>query len=176
MAARSATETPMGVATPKQVGTAASGLVSLLARSAHASHRERPGPIADWCWPKSGELQAQSGHDDVDAPLLLEAWSDDGSGGGWRPLSTAGGHQLQRSLRPQPPPGWLTHTAVSPRAADGCIARIMREPIGARLTTDAALLLWKALGCWLPRSGRRGHAGRAIASPRSERLTGPMIW
>jgi hypothetical protein len=32
-------------------------------------------------------------------------------------------------------------TAVSPRAADGCIARMMRKPNGARLTSDAALLL-----------------------------------
>jgi hypothetical protein len=28
-----------------------------------------------------------------------------------------------------------------PRAADGCIARMMRKPNGARLTSDAALLL-----------------------------------
>ena len=36
----------MGVATAKQFGTAPSELVSLLARRAHASHRERPCPIA----------------------------------------------------------------------------------------------------------------------------------
>ena len=35
-----------------------------------------------------------------------------------------------------------THSAVSPRAADGCIAGMMRGPIRARLTSDAALLLW----------------------------------
>ncbi len=34
-----------------------------------------------------------------------------------------------------------THSAVSPNAADGCIARMMRKPNGARLTSDAALLL-----------------------------------
>jgi hypothetical protein len=35
-----------------------------------------------------------------------------------------------------------THEAVLPRAADGCIAGMMREPKRARLTSDAALLLW----------------------------------
>src|SRR5271154_4633957 len=34
---------------------------------------------------------------------------------------------------------FATHSTVSPRAADGCIARMMRKPNGARLTSDAAL-------------------------------------
>jgi hypothetical protein len=34
-----------------------------------------------------------------------------------------------------------THSAFSPRAADGCIARMMRKPTAASLTSDAALLL-----------------------------------
>ncbi len=34
-----------------------------------------------------------------------------------------------------------THSAVLPPAADGCVARPMRKPDGARLTSDAALLL-----------------------------------
>jgi hypothetical protein len=34
-----------------------------------------------------------------------------------------------------------THSAVSPRVADGCIARTMGKPTGASLTSDAALLL-----------------------------------
>src|SRR6516162_3361963 len=33
-----------------------------------------------------------------------------------------------------------THPAVSPRAADDCIAPTMRKSSGARLTSDAALL------------------------------------
>jgi hypothetical protein len=39
-----------------------------------------------------------------------------------------------------------THSDVSPRAADGCIARMMRKPDGARLTSDAALLLSSGVG------------------------------
>ena len=34
-----------------------------------------------------------------------------------------------------------THSAVSPGAADGCFARMMGKPTGARLTADGALLL-----------------------------------
>jgi hypothetical protein len=36
---------------------------------------------------------------------------------------------------------WATPSAASPRAADGCIARVMRKPNGATLMSDAALLL-----------------------------------
>jgi len=36
---------------------------------------------------------------------------------------------------------FATHSAVSPRAADGCFARMMGKPTGARLTSDGALLL-----------------------------------
>ena len=36
---------------------------------------------------------------------------------------------------------FATHSAVVPRAADGCIARMMRKRTGTRLTSDAALLL-----------------------------------
>jgi hypothetical protein len=39
-----------------------------------------------------------------------------------------------------------THSAVSPRAADGCIVWMMRKPNGARLTSDAALLLLLGIG------------------------------
>lgn len=34
-----------------------------------------------------------------------------------------------------------THSALLPPAADGCVARTMRKPNGARLMSDAALLL-----------------------------------
>jgi hypothetical protein len=36
---------------------------------------------------------------------------------------------------------YATHSAVLPRAADDCIARMMRKPNHARMTSDAALLL-----------------------------------
>jgi hypothetical protein len=36
---------------------------------------------------------------------------------------------------------FATRSAVSRREADGYIARMMRKPNGARLTSDAALLL-----------------------------------
>ncbi len=65
------------------------------------------------------------------------------------------------------------HSAVSLRAADGCIRRMMRKRAGARLTAGAALLLSSgirllvrhALNCLSPRSGRvdspdDAHAGR----------------
>ena len=36
---------------------------------------------------------------------------------------------------------FATHSAVLPRTGDGCIARMMRKPNHARMTSDAALLL-----------------------------------
>jgi hypothetical protein len=36
---------------------------------------------------------------------------------------------------------FATQSAVFSRAADGCIARMMRKPNRARLTSDAVLLL-----------------------------------
>jgi hypothetical protein len=48
----------------------------------------------------------------------------------------------KRSSGRQPPRYWnATHSVVLPRAADCCIARVMRKPNRARLTSDAALLL-----------------------------------
>jgi hypothetical protein len=41
----------------------------------------------------------------------------------------------------RPPERFATHSGVSPHAADGCIARMMRKPNRARLASDAALLL-----------------------------------
>jgi hypothetical protein len=39
-----------------------------------------------------------------------------------------------------------THSAVLGRSADGCIARMMLKPNGARLTSDAALLHLQGIG------------------------------
>jgi hypothetical protein len=42
-----------------------------------------------------------------------------------------------------------------PHSADGCIARMIRNPNGAGLTSDVVLLLWWGVGllvCHLPRS------------------------
>ena len=50
-------------------------------------------------------------------------------------------------MPPAPRPGptrdaWFAvHSAVLPRAADGCLARMMRKPNRASLRSDAALLL-----------------------------------
>jgi hypothetical protein len=40
----------------------------------------------------------------------------------------------------------VTHSAALPRAADGCIAQMMRKPNRAGLTSDAALLLLWGVG------------------------------
>ena len=71
---------------------------------------------------------------------------------------------------------YATHSAVSPRAADGCIARVMRKPNGARLTSDAALLLRRSSGCWfathsavLPRAAD-GCIARMMRKPNGARM------
>jgi hypothetical protein len=51
---------------------------------------------------------------------------------------------------------------VSRRAADGCIARVIREPVRAMSTTPAALLLPKGIGPML-------HAGKPTAGPHPVR-------
>lgn len=45
------------------------------------------------------------------------------------------------STRPMLDDCLTTHSAVLPRAADACTARMMRRPNRARLTSDAAVLL-----------------------------------
>jgi hypothetical protein len=61
-----------------------------------------------------------------------------------------------RARRPMPDEWFNTHSAVSPRAADDCIARMMRKPNGARLTSDPALLTSDPalLPCVCPRTPR----------------------
>ena len=72
---------------------------------------------------------------------------------------------------------YATHSAVLPRASDGCIARMMRKPNRARLRSDAALLLFRASGCWfathsavLPRAAD-GCIARMMRKPNGARMT-----
>ncbi|MBV8934860.1 MAG: hypothetical protein JO095_03530 [Alphaproteobacteria bacterium] len=53
---------------------------------------------------------------------------------------------LSSTARPPRLARSATHRAVSPGAADGCIARMMRKPTGASLTSDAAALLSYGFG------------------------------
>ena len=68
-----------------------------------------------------------------------------------------------------------THSAVSPHAADGCFARMMRKPNGARLTSDAALMHWYGIGPLVRHEQNRHLVGLAVGSlattkePRSAR-------
>jgi hypothetical protein len=57
--------------------------------------------------------------------------------------------------RPVPREWFATHSAVSPHAADGCIARMMRKPHAARLASDAALLLLSGVGLLVCHEGSR---------------------
>ena len=69
-----------------------------------------------------------------------------------------------------------THSAVSPCAADGCIAAMMRKPNGARLTSDAALLLSYVIRLLVRHDlDRQGRPSRAIAFARSERPHGRRV-
>jgi hypothetical protein len=59
-----------------------------------------------------------------------------------------------------------THSAVSPRAADGSTARMICKPNRATLTSDAALLPLQGIGLSLRRAlSRRAAAGRTTALP-----------
>jgi hypothetical protein len=61
----------------------------------------------------------------------------------------------------RPPERFATHSGVSPHAADGCIARMMRKPNRARLASDAALLLLWGSGL-LVRHGCSNGGGRLL--------------
>jgi hypothetical protein len=72
-----------------------------------------------------------------------------------------------RSRRsPAPRERIATHSVVSPRAADGCIARMMRKATGAMLTSDAALLLSQVVRLLVRHAlSRRVAGGRTTAWP-----------
>ena len=70
--------------------------------------------------------------------------------------------RLSRLLRPRD--AFATLSAVSTRAADDCMARMMQEPSRARLTQDAALLLTHGIGLLLsPKSDRPGSTNLTMA-------------
>jgi hypothetical protein len=55
--------------------------------------------------------------------------------------STEASGAIRSSARQDPRHRNATHPAVLPRAADDCMARVMRKPNRGRLTSEAALLL-----------------------------------
>ena len=87
-------------------------------------------PRVRLCWPGPSRV-----HGAMDDRLRLAA-----SVIGQRPART---HSWSRRCRACD--CFATHLAVLPRAADGCIARMIRKPDRARLTSDAALLTQDAV-------------------------------
>ena len=80
---------------------------------------------------------------------------------------------LSSAARQPPRAGSATHSAVSPRAADGWIVRMMRKPSGARGRPTPRYCFCRTSHCWfatnaLVCAGQR----RRLLSPRSGRVHG----
>src|SRR5690349_563423 len=73
-----------------------------------------------------------------------------------------------RKTVPAPDDRYATRSVVSPGAADGCFARMMGKPTGARLTSDDALRLSWGVGL-LVRHERTRRLGGGAHHPYGDR-------